>query len=177
MTQNLEGGFILIRKVGKTIFLAIILSSTVLLGVSTFYAVDTYRAFGFTVDITEIRVYYNETSGEYTRVQVDIRIFNPSLTLDLEYLWSDTYTVLNGQLIEYGWGEKYHHVWIPPGGFDETGWSHDLVEEDQALFQAAEASGTWMWFEFLQPYLSSGFLGRNQVSRPITYEGVVLIPI
>lgn len=177
MAQNLEGGFILMRKVGTTIFLAIILSSTVLLGVSTFYAVDTYRAFGFTVEITEIRVYYNETSGEYTRVQVDIRIFNPSLTLELEYLWSDTYTVLNGQPIEYGWGEKYHHTWIPPGDFDETGWSHDLVEEDQALFQAAEASGTWMWFEFLQPYLSSGFLGRNQVSRPITYEGVVLISI
>ncbi|MFX1299662.1 MAG: hypothetical protein ACFFAL_02985 [Promethearchaeota archaeon] len=85
--------------------------------------------------------------------------------------------MLNGQPIEYGRGEKYHHTLIPPGGFDETGWSHDLVEEDQALFQAAETSGTWMWFEFLQPYLSSGFLGRNQVSRPITYEGVVIISI
>jgi len=147
------------------------------MGVSTFYAVDTYRAFGFSAEITEIRVLYNETSSEYTRVQVDILFNNPSLTLTMEYLWSDTYTVLNNQPLEYGWGIKYDRTLIPPGGFHETTWSHDLVAEDQALFQAADTSGTWMWFEFLQPYMDAGFLGRNGVSRALLFEGVIVIPI
>lgn len=165
------------RKVSKTAFLALILSSVVLLGVSTFYAVDTYRAFGFPVEITEIRVFQNETSGEYIRVKIEILLYNPSFTVPMEYLWSDTYTVLNGQPLENGSGDKYDYSIIPPGNFFETSWSHDLAEEDQALFQAAETSGTWMWFEFLRPYVSAGFLRRNQVSRPSLFEGVILVPV
>ncbi|MHA2427231.1 MAG: hypothetical protein ACXADB_04300 [Candidatus Hermodarchaeia archaeon] len=165
------------RKVSNTFFLALILSSVVLLGVSFFYAIDTYRVFGFPVEITEIRVYQNETSGEYTRVEIDIQIYNPSLTLPIEYNWADTYTVLNGQQLEYGGGIKYRYALIPPGTFFETSWYHPITEGDQAMFQNAETSDTWMWFEFLQPNVDAGFLGQNRVNRPLTFEGVILIPI
>jgi hypothetical protein len=122
-------------------------------------------------------VYKNETSGVYTRVEIDIRIFNPALTVPIEYLWSDTYTLLNGNELQYGWGTKYHRTTIFPGTFFETSWQHPITDEDQPLFQAAESSGAWFWFEYLQPYAEAGFLGRNQVIRPITYEGVTIISV
>lgn len=160
-----------------TLFLAISLSSVVLLGVSSFYAVDTYRAFGFTVEITDILVYKNETSGEYTRVKVQIKLFNPSFTLPIEYLWSKTHTMLNDQRLYLGIGDRYSRNVIPPGGFYETHYFQELSEFDQSLFQSAEASDTWIWFEFLQPYVDGGFLGPNQVNRPLLFEGVTLVPI
>ena len=165
------------RKVSNTFFLALILSSVVLLGVSSFYAIDTYRAFGFPVEITEIRVYQNETSSVYTLVEIEIRIYNPALTIPVEFKWADTFTMLNGQELQYGWGTKYRETIIFPGNFFETGWNHPITEEDQAIFQAAESSGTWLWFEYLQPYVEAGFLGRNQLNRPLSYEGVIIIPV
>ncbi|MFX0077715.1 MAG: hypothetical protein ACFE8O_00595 [Candidatus Hermodarchaeota archaeon] len=165
------------RKVGTTFFLALILSSVVLLGVSSFYAIDTYRGFGFSVEITEIRVYQNETSSVYRRVEIDIRIYNPALTLPIQYKWADTFTMLNGQELQYGWGTKFVETSIAPGNFLETGWHHPITEEDQPIFQAAASSGTWLWFEYLQPYVEAGFLGRNQVNRLLSYEGVIIIPV
>lgn len=165
------------RKVSTTFFLALILSSVVLLGVSSFYAIDTYRAFGFPVEITEIRVYQNETSAVYTRVEIDIRIYNPALTLPVRYKWADTFTMLNNQELQYGWGTKYVERNISPGSVLEIGWHHPITADDQAIFQAAESSGTWYWFEYLQPYVEAGFLGRNQVNRLLAYEGVIIIPV
>lgn len=167
----------MIRRTRILIFLVIILSSTVLLSASSFYQIDTYRALSFPIEITEIRVVQNETSGEYRRIEVSIDIYNPSLTLNLRFYWIDTRIYLNGDTFHYGWGVKGSLTDIPPGGVHSFGWYYPVTEEDTPIFQAAVANGAWNWLLYMKPFIEAGFLGRNEVTRTLLYEGVTLIPI
>ena len=172
----------MIRRTRFLFFLSIILGSSVLLGLSAFYQTDTYRSLSFTYQITEIRVLKNETSDSYTRVQVFGRIYNPSLTLSMELVHTDTHVYLNGQQLYYGFGFKGGRIIIPPGEDRPFSWSFSLTEADEALFQAAESSGNWNWFLFLEPLVQTTFLaettnGRIELYRSVFYFGANLIPL
>lgn len=165
----------MIRRTRTIIFLAIILGSTVLLGVSSFYQIDTYRAFSFTVEITEMRLFKNETSSEYRRIEVDIQMYNPSLTVILEFRWAETQLFLNNENLRYGWGTKGNHVLIPPGEGHEFRWHYSVTDEDFPILQVAESSGTWNWFLYLEPFVNAGSLGQNEVTRFLLFQGVNLV--
>ncbi|MFW9831628.1 MAG: hypothetical protein ACFFD8_07625 [Candidatus Thorarchaeota archaeon] len=167
----------MIRRTRIIIFLAIILGSTVVLGISSFYQIDTYRAMSFPVEITEIRIMQNESSGEYRRLEVDIRLYNPSLTLPLHFIWTDTRIYLNGETFRYGFGQKGRTAIILPGEFNDQGWHYSLQPEDYPIIDSAVASGNWNWLLYLEPYVQAGFLGREEVTRAISYESVSIVPI
>ncbi len=170
------------RRTRVLIFLSIILGSSVLLGLSTFYQADTYRSLSFSYEITEIRVMKNETSGTYHRVQVTGRIYNPSLTLSTDLIHTDTHLFLNGQQPYYGFGFKGSRTIIPPGENRPFNWYFSLTADDDSLLSAAESSGNWNWFLLLEPLVQTTFLaetinGRLELYRSVVYFGVSIIPL
>jgi hypothetical protein len=167
----------MIRRTRSIIFLAIILGSTVILSMSTFYQVDTYRAFSFNWEITEIRVVKNETSGVYHRIEVQVQMDNPSLTTPLHFSWTDTRIWLNGETLRYGWGIKGAQFTLQPGESHEFGWHYATPEDDWEQLNESEATETWNWFLYQEPYVSAGFLESIEVIRMNEYVGVTIIRI
>ena len=167
----------MIRRTRIIIFLAVILGSTVILNMSAYYQVDTYRAFSFNLEVTEIRLVKNETSGRYHRIEVSVRMDNPSQTTSLHFQWAETRIWLNGLTLRYGWGTKGHQFFLQPGESHDFGWHYATPEDDWEQLQEAEATDTWQWFLYLEPYVNAGFLGSLEVIRLIEYEGVSLILI
>ena len=172
----------MIRRTRFLLFLSIILGSSVLLGLSTFYQVDTYRSLTFTYEVTEITVLQNETSGEYRRIRISVRIYNPALTLATDIIHTDTHVFLNGQQLYYGFGFKGGRTLIPRGESRSYTWQYSLTESDQQLFQAADSSGNWNWFFFLEPLVQTTFMaetnnGRVEVYRSVFYFGASVIPL
>lgn len=167
----------MIRRTRILIFLVIILGSTVLLSASSSYQVDTYRALSFPIEITEVRLVQNETSGEYHRIEVSVEVHNPALTLGLRFYWIDTRIYLNGETFRYGWGQKGSLTDIPAGGVHSFSWYYPVTEEDFPILQAAVANGAWSWLLYMEPFVEAGFLGRNEVIRTLLYVGVTVIHI
>lgn len=167
----------MIRRTRIIVFLAIILGSSVLLGISSFYQIDTYRAFSFPVEITEIRILQNTSSGAYTRIEVDLRISNPSLTLPLHYEKAETWIYLNGETFDNGFGTKTTPRDIPPGEYSDIGWHYALTPEDYAIIDTARNNSNWNWFLYLEPFVGAGFLEREEVTRGLFYETVSIIPL
>ena len=167
----------MIRRTRIIVFLAIILGSSVLLGLSSFYQIDTYRAFSFSVEITDIRIFQNASSGEYSRIEVDIRISNPALTLPLRFRWAETHIFLNGGTFRFGFGTKGNLRDIPPGEYSDLGWRYSLAPEDYALIDTAQTSNNWNWFLYLEPFVEAGFLEGEEVIRGISYETVSIISL
>ena len=172
----------MIRRTRFLVFLSIILGSSVLLGVSAFYQVDTYRSLTFTYEITEITVIHNETSGEYRRIRVSVNIYNPALTLPLDLIHTDTHVFLNGQQLDNGFGTKGGRTLIPRGEYRSFTWQYSLTGSDQQIFQAANSSGNWNWFLFLEPLVQATFMaetnnGRLEVYRSVFYFGASVVPL
>ena len=166
----------MIRRTRIIVFLAIILGSSVLLGFSAYYQVDTYRAFSFNIEITEIQLYKNETSGAYRRIVVRVQVDNPSFTTPFQFVKIDTQIFLNGQTLRYGRGfNQGHQFLLQPGELHDFGWYYSTPEDDWELLQEAESTGTWNWFLILEPYVNAGFLGGTEVIRFNTYENVTII--
>ncbi len=166
----------MIRRTRSLIFLSIILGSTVILGMSTYYQADTYRAFSFNIEITEIRLVKNETSGQYHRIEVRIRMDNPSQTTSIFFKWTDTRIWLNGDTLRYGWGIKGHQFFLQPGEFYELGWHYATPEDDWVQLQQAESSGNWNWNLYQEPLVEAGFLGTIEVIRLNTFQGITIVP-
>jgi hypothetical protein len=167
----------MIRRTRIIVFLAIILGSSVLLGISSFYQIDTYRAFSFPVEITEIRILQNTSSGAYIRIEVDIRIHNPALTLPLHFQKAETWIYLNGETFDNGFGTKGNQRDIPPGESSDLGWHYSLTPEDYAIIDTARNSSNWDWFLYLEPFVGAGFFEGEEVTRGIFYETVSIIPL
>jgi hypothetical protein len=159
------------------VFLAIILGSSVILGFSAYYQADTYRAFSFNMEITEIQLFKNETSGTYRHIIVHVRVNNPSFTTPLQLLWTETRIFLNGSTLRYAWGQKGPQIVLQPGESHDFGWYYPTPEDDWELLQGVEASGIWNWFLFLEPYVNAGFLESTQVIRLNTFVGVTIVPV
>lgn len=167
----------MIRRTRIIVFLAIILGFSVILGLSAYYQVDTYRAFSFNMEVTEIQLFKNETSGAYRRIIVHVRVNNPSLTTPIQLLHTETRIFLNGQTLRYTWGPKGPQILLQPGESHDFGWYYPTPEDDWEQLQEAESTGTWNWFLFLEPYVNAGFLESTQVIRLNTFEGVTIVPI
>lgn len=167
----------MIRKTRSIVLLAIILVFSFLLSISVYYQGDTYRAFSFNMDITEIRLVKNETSGVYHRIEVRVHMDNPSQTTPLHFAWTDTRILLNGQSLYYGFGIKGHQFYLLPGESHDFGWHYSTPEQDWDQLQEAETTETWNWYLYQEPYVEAGFLGRTEVIRINLYEGVTIITI
>ena len=166
----------MIRRTRIIVFLAIILGSSVILGFSAYYQGDTYRAFSFDLEITDIQLYKNETSGAYRRIVVRVRMDNPSLTTPFEFLKIDYQIFLNGSTLRNGRGfNRGHYFVLQPGESHDFGWHLFTPEADWELLQWAESTGIWNWFLILEPYVNAGFLGETEVIRLNTYENVTII--
>ncbi len=165
----------MIRRTRILIFLALILSFSVLLSISVYYQVDTYRALSFPIEITEIRLVQNSTSGEFRRIEVDVHMSNPSFSLPLTFFWMDTQISLNGQGFRYGWGQKGSVRTLLPGGSNEFGFHFSLTEEDQPILQAAEGNGNWNWVLYMEPFIETGFLGRLETARIVFHSGILIV--
>lgn len=171
----------MIRRTRILLFLSVMLGSSVLLGLSMIYQTDTYTSLSFAYEITEIQVFVNESTGRYQRVQVSGRIYNPALFISTEIVHTDTHFFLNGDQLYYGFGFKGGRVIIPPGEYRNFNWQYSLTDNDQTLFQIAEASGNWNWVLVLEPLVQTTFLaetpsGRVEVYRLIFHVGANLIP-
>jgi hypothetical protein len=128
------------------------------------------------MEITEIQLYKNETSGAYRRIVVRARVDNPSLTTPLQFFKIDTQIFLNGQTIRYYRGfNQGHQFSLQPGESHDFGWYYSTPEDDWELLQEAESTGTWNWFLFLEPYVNAGFLDPTEVIRLNTFEGVTIV--
>jgi hypothetical protein len=172
----------MIRRTRFLIFLSIILGSSILLGLSAFYQIDTYRSLTFTYEITEVAVSQNETSGEFRRISVSLRIYNPALTLPIDLIRTDTHVFLNGQPLDQGFGFKGGRTLILRGEYRSFTWQYSLRESDQQLFQAANSSGNWNWFFFFEPLVQATFMaetnnGRLEVYRSVFYFGASVVPL
>jgi len=167
----------MIRRTRSIVFLAIILGFTVLLSMSVYYQADTFRAFSFNMDITEIRLVKNETSGRYHRVEVRVRMDNPSQVTPLHFAGTDTRIRLNGENLYYGFGPKGHQFFLQPGESHDFGWHYATPESDWALLNESEFTDTWNWFLYQEPYVEAGFLGRIEVIRINEFIGVTIIRI
>ena len=171
----------MIRRTRFLIFLSIILGSSIVLGLSAFYQVDTYRSLTFAYEITDVTVTYNETSGEFRRISVSTRVYNPALTLPLDLIHTYTHVFLNGQPLDNGFGNRGGRTLILRGEYRSYTWRYFLTESDQQLFQAANSSGNWNWFFFLEPLVQATFVaetnnGRLEVYRSVFYFGANVVP-
>ena len=180
--QNKDADVLMIRRTRFLLFLSLILGSSVLLGISAFYQTDTYRSLSFTFEITEIRVIHNETSGRFQRVNIVGRIHNPSFTIVTDLIHSDTHIFLNGQQLYYGFGFKGGRTIIPPGESRPFSYYYSLTDDDQTLFLAAESSGNWNWFLFLEPLVQTTFLaetnnGRLELYRSLAFFEATMVPV
>jgi hypothetical protein len=129
------------------------------------------------MDITEIRLVKNETSGRYHRIEVRVRMDNPSLTTPLHFSWTDTRIYLNGQSPYYGYGIKGHQFFLQPGESHDFGWYYSTPEQDWEMLNESETTDAWNWYLYQEPYVNAGFLGSTEVIRINLYEGVTIIRI
>ncbi|MFX1566618.1 MAG: hypothetical protein ACFFCH_11580 [Promethearchaeota archaeon] len=172
----------MIRRTRILLFLSVILGSSVLLGLSMIYQTDTYTSLSFAYEVTEIRVFVNESTSRYQRVQVRGQIYNPALFVSTDLVHTDTHFFLNGEQLYYGFGFKGGRVVIPPGEYRNFNWQYSLTDSDQTLFQAAQASGNWNWVLVLEPLVQTPFLaqtpsGRVELYRLVFYFETTLVPL
>ncbi|MFX1319243.1 MAG: hypothetical protein ACFE9D_06865 [Promethearchaeota archaeon] len=166
----------MIRRTRSIIFLAIIIGFSFILSISVLYEGDTYRAFSFNMQITEIHVVKNETSGRFHRVEVSVNIDNPSLNTRLRFIHADTRIWLNNTPLRYGWGVKGSSFYLQPGENRTFSFYYPTPEDDWELLQWAEDTNTWNWLLYQEPFVNAGFLGSIEVIRINTFEGVQIIP-
>ncbi len=166
----------MIRRSRSIIFLAIIIGFSFILSISMLYQGDTYRAFSFNMEITDIRVIKNETSGRFHRVEVTVNIDNPSHNTPLQFVHTDTRIWLNNETLRYGWGVKGSSFYLQPGENRTFSFFYPTPEDDWELLQEAQDTDTWSWFLYQEPYVNAGFLESLEVIRINTFEGVRIIP-
>jgi hypothetical protein len=166
----------MIRLKRSIIFLTLIIGFSVILSISVAYEGDSYRAFSFNMEITDIRVVKNETSGRFHRVEVTINLDNPALTTPLRFVKSETQIWLNGQDLRYGWGPKGSTFYLQPGENRTFSFYYPTPEDDWELLQESQDTNTWNWLLYQEPYVNAGFLGSREVIRINTFEGARIIP-
>jgi hypothetical protein len=165
----------MIRRTRSIVFLALIIGFSFILSISVFYQGDTYRAFSFNMEIVDITVIKNETSGRFHRVEVLLFMDNPSLTTPLRFLWTDTLFWLNGENLRYGFGIKGPQFWLEPGQARNFTIIFATPSDDWELLQEAQDTDTWNWLLYQEPFVNAGFLGSIEVIRINMFEGATLV--
>jgi hypothetical protein len=163
------------RTLFLVVWLVVILSGSVLLSYSSIYEVEVYRATEqFDLRINQVILVKNGSSGDILLLQVNATCTNPSSLVPIRFFSIDTIVFVNGTQLQYAHGMVYPTTSIiQPGASLSFVWSYHIDEAvDEAILQAAEASGGWNWYFWLTVFLVAPIRGIVPSMRSQAFEGV-----